>query len=178
VPREEAWTQYDGLGPVQQFSRDPARLDRNWRSGGPPPPGAHRGGGVSGSVRGNNHTRGGSPIQPASKRTKKMVSTSPSGRKVQSVRGGRGGSSRFEKESVDEAYLERNYPPIKMEDYPNLPRDLFSSPKNFLWENKNTTARSSFASLRGGIFQCTVFIKLSDGRKVEAIGDSQIKVFI
>jgi ATP-dependent RNA helicase DHX36 len=173
VPQsEEAWTQYDGLGPVPQVNRN---LDRNWRTGG-----SARGNNAQGGFgRRNQQSRGGSPVnQPASKRTKQMQQ-SGNGRGARGGISGRGGgrlASAPDREIIDEAYLERNLPEIKKEDYPNAPNAIFSNPKGFLWDSKTIQARSAFASQRGGMFQCTVFLKLSDGGRIEATGDSANKV--
>ena len=93
----------------------------------------------------------------------------------------RGGSrmlapGRYDAELIDEAFLSRSYPPLKKEDYPNAPAALYNNPKSFLWDNKAIIARSSFAAMRHGIFQCTVILKMPDGSRFEAVGESQNKV--
>ncbi|KAF8535812.1 P-loop containing nucleoside triphosphate hydrolase protein, partial [Trichophaea hybrida] len=174
VPHEEAWTQYDGLGPVP---RDP-RLDRNWRQAAPPgrgqqPP--HPRGNSQG--RGANHQQHQQRGEPASKRTKQTPQSQTSGRnaKTQNIRGGGRSTGRSSGEIIDEAYLAKNFTPLKKEDYPNATNSIFNNPKSFFWDTKGSSARSTFVSQRGGLYQCTVFIKLADGSRIEAIGDATNK---
>jgi ATP-dependent RNA helicase DHX36 len=184
LPREEArqhedaWTPYDGLGPVP--SRNP-RLEGNWRGGGQP---SNGNGGRGGSSNGRGNHRGGSPVnQPANKRAK-QTPAHQQGRgganaRGQSARGDRASraTGRQLGELIDEAYLDSHYPKLKKEDFPNAPQALFNNPKAFLWDNKGTMPKSSFASTRGnGVITCTVFLKAPDGSRIEAVGESTTKV--
>jgi len=170
VPHEEAWTQYDGLGPVP---RD-LRLDRNWRQAVPPGRGQQ-----SGYGRGSSQGRGGNHQQqqrgePASKRPKQTQTVRNA--KTQNAKVGGRSSVRSSGEIIDEAYLAKNYPPLKKEDYPNATKSIFNNPRSFFWDTKRGSARSTFVSHRGNLYQCTVFIKLTDGSEIEAIGDATNKV--
>jgi hypothetical protein len=176
---EDAWTPYDGLGPVP--SRNP-RLESNWRSGGQS---SHGNGGRGGASNGRGNHRGGSPVsQPANKRAKQTPSQQQgrggANARGQTARGDRAAraNGRWDAgELIDEAYLDRHYPKLKKEDFPNAPQALFNNPKAFLWDNKVSMPKSGFASMRGnGIYTCTVFLKAPDGSRVEAIGEATNKV--
>ncbi|KAA8909103.1 P-loop containing nucleoside triphosphate hydrolase protein [Sphaerosporella brunnea] len=179
-PYEDAWTPYDGLGPVPSPGRNP-RFEGSWRSGGQSYNGGGRGG-TSGS-RGNH--RGGSPVnQPASKRAKQMSQQGRGGagtRGQSSPRGDRasvrGGFSRRDPgELIDEAYLERNYPKLQKEEFPNAPPALWNNPKAFLWDNKISYPKSVWATMRGnGVYTCTVFLRTPDNQRVEAVGEAKNK---
>jgi len=80
-------------------------------------------------------------------------------------------------EFIDEAYLARNFQPLKKEDYPGAPNALFSNPKNFLWDSASVAARSSCV-FRGGIYQATISVTLPDDSRVEALGEAQNKVLL
>jgi len=82
---------------------------------------------------------------------------------------------RPEGELIDEAYLARNFQPLKKEDYPDAPKALFSDPKSFLWDGVTSRAWSSCV-VRGGIYQCTVAVRMPDDTRVEALGEAQNKV--
>jgi hypothetical protein len=77
---------------------------------------------------------------------------------------------------IDDAYLERTYGSIPKEAYPQASSTLFTNPKSFLWDNKDFSAKSSFASQRGGVFRSTILVRLPDGERVEAIGEAVSKV--
>lgn len=197
APGEEAWTQYDGLGPV---GKD---LSRNWRSGGPaggssnnsrPGPGVQNSAFIPSGPKASNHLRpppqGPQQLKRNTRGPLKATGRDRSPQRGQQPQrgGGRGaerqrdlsqsGSSRASgpRYLIDEAYLQRNFEPLSKEDYKKAPDSLFTNPKGFLWDFKGIQAKSSFLSQKGGIFRCTVIVTLPNKQRVEAIGESMNKV--
>lgn len=186
---EEAWTQYDGLGPVSG-GKD---LNRSWRN--------------TGSATGNGNGR---PTQHGAQTSTYMPQGLKAGSQPRSQfqapppkRGGRWGPTKGgdrnrspqrggiqkqrerspavlklggTREFINEDYLQRNFQPLDKEEYKMAPNSLFTNPKGFLWDLKGMSAKSSFLSCRGGSFRCTVILTLPNKQKIEAIGESDNKV--
>lgn len=188
---EEAWTQYDGLGPVSG-GRD---LNRNWRNTGS----------ATGNGNGNGNSNGRSvqsaqtsthmPQGRGQPRSQFQAPPPKRGGRYGPAKGGdrnrspqRGGIQKQRERSpttlkpsgtrelIDENYLQRNFQPLDKEEYKMAPNTLFTNPKGFLWDFKGMSAKSSFLSVRGGSFRCTVILTLPNRQKVEAIGESENKV--
>lgn len=185
---EEAWTQYDGLGPVSG-GKD---LNRNWRNTGSAtgngngrptqngaqtsthmPQGPKAGGQFRNQFqapppkRGGRYgaTKGGDRNRSPQRGVQKQRERSPTASKLNTNR-----------ELIDDNYLQRNFQPLDKEEYKMAPRTLFTNPKGFLWDFKGMSAKSSFLSARGGTFRCTIILTLPNRQKIEAIGESENKV--
>lgn len=173
--QEEAWTQYDGLGPVHQ-SRD---ISKDWRSREQAVSAPKRGARDLGpndlldskGGRGSANRGGG---QRARSRERQPSPPPKRNRGLQDIMG-RGS---HKKEIVDDLFLTRNYEQFTPTDYKDAPTSLFTNPKIFLWDFKGITAKSSFASHKGGVYRCTVIATLPDFRRIEACGDSAHKVWM
>jgi len=171
--QEEAWTQYDGLGPVNPV-RD---LSRDWRS---------KGEGQQSMSHGSQRGRNAEIKNPFAKGANKGRSggghreTSRDGRSPPSKRGRQAqtvrGPQSLKTEIVDDIWLTKNFEQPQPDDYKNAPETLFTNPKAFLWDYKGIAAKSSFASHKGGIYRCTVIATLPDRTKMEACGDAKNKV--
>ncbi|RPA96458.1 P-loop containing nucleoside triphosphate hydrolase protein [Choiromyces venosus 120613-1] len=174
--QEEAWTQYDGLGPVNPV-RD---LSRDWRSksgGSQQSPSSSHGPqrGRNADIRspfgkGGNKGRGGGGYRETSRDGRSPPSKR--GRQAQSARG----PLSLKTEIVDDIWLTKNFEQLQPDDYNSAPETLFTNPKGFLWDFKGITPKSSFASHKGGIYRCTVFATLPDRSKIEACGDAKNKL--
>ncbi|KAI5852980.1 P-loop containing nucleoside triphosphate hydrolase protein [Morchella snyderi] len=190
-PGEEAWTQYDGLGPVGN-GRD---LDRSWRNPA----------GRGGNNNRDNRSTHNSLFQPQGSKSSGHNSRGPvqrnnrggfksQGRERSPPRGaGRGGDRMHNewpqskssghmksrdvrpRELVDEAYLEKNFEALKEDDYKKAPKALFNNPKAFLWDFKTLSPKSAFLAHKGGLYRCTVIVTLPNGQKIEAVGDHSHK---
>ncbi|KAL7267647.1 hypothetical protein RUND412_009758 [Rhizina undulata] len=195
LPGEEAWTNYDGLGPVQPYDhRIGPNRDSNWRSGG----GAVQpvGYGNNMQIRGLSTSAaayarpGGGGGRVYRERDNDRESYRRKNKDV-SARNNAGNSKRnrwaqsptrkgvFDDrgEVVDQAYLERNYEPFTKEDYKNAPSSLFSDHKAFLWDSKALSPRSTFLAKRNSELRCTILLhsQTNRGQHIEAVGDGSTK---
>lgn len=182
---EEAWTQYDGLGPING-GRD---LNRNWRNTG-----SATGNGNGRSAQNGAQTSTYTPQVRGQPRSQFQAPPPKRGGRHGPTKGGdrnrspqRGGGVQKQRERspsklsatrelIDENYLERNFQPLDKEEYKMAPNTLFVNPKGFLWDFNGMSAKSSFLSVRGGHFRCTVILTLPNRQKIEAIGESENKV--
>jgi hypothetical protein len=80
------------------------------------------------------------------------------------------------RELIDMAWLEKTYPPINTEEFPSRDKQIFQNPKVWFTDPKNGLAVSSFAHYKHPVYSVTMILKLSDGEKVEALGEAKNKV--
>ncbi|KAI5782717.1 P-loop containing nucleoside triphosphate hydrolase protein [Geopyxis carbonaria] len=148
---EEAWTQYDGLGPVQKGGRDPSRLERSWRQS-PKELQSNR-----------SHSKG-------RRQASRGVNKNSQSRKA--AKDTKQPAKSQNRELIDETYLARNYSPITPADFPQAPPTLFQHPKAFLWDHKGVNIRSSFVTQTGNRFRCTLIFTINGKMgEITCIGD-------
>jgi ATP-dependent RNA helicase DHX36 len=174
--QEEAWTQYDDLGPV----RPDRELSRNWRSRDsviPPSFAPNRGGRYQEpnplkGPRGNHRQRPRDDSRHSSPPPKRNRGA-PSHAKTKPRVAKQGDANIIR---IDDDYLTQRFTQIMDEEYGPDTKLLVENPKAFLSGFKGIKPKSSKSSHKGGIYRCTVTIDIPEYGIVKAYGDSANEV--